>query len=1132
MKNLITSSIAMLLLLSANITQAQNSTPQPAKNFFQVRDEILKQLEKEKTENLINEEEREEDNAMAKFKRWENFMLPRVGPTGNFFDAEAVYKEYKNYYANHAQNRSLLSNNWQAIGPFSGPGNLGQSVRLGIGRMNCVAQHPLDSNILYVGTMGGGIWKTTDAGITWTCLDENLPSMSISDIAINPIHPDTIFAATGDAVGNYFGSSDYHQGHYSCGIMMSTDGGNTWTQTGFNYQQMQKQNIYRIVIDPVETKNLLVGCDNGLYRSTDAGATWTQLDATRIYDIQINPLDASKYYAITNDGLKLKRSNDGGASFHVTNSVSFPGGPRLTRVRVSAADTSKIYVVRGLGHLWRSTNAGQTFQLVKNFGPLFQHQGDYDKALAISPVDINVMLIGLVPLIKSVNEGATFAIIDSMDSYNNGLHVDFHEMEFSIFNSNTLYAVNDGGVYVSHDIGETWTSLNNGMNVTQYYKMSSSDLNPDLVMGGAQDNGPQLFNGEDWYVLIYADGMSCSFDKADENTAYASTQNGAVYRSNDGGVTFPQFITPDGFIGDWITPHLANPLYTKKLFLGGDKMYASYNKGDSWQIISPVLDSDLFITSIAQSPADTLTLYAASYRNLFVTHDNGLNWSNITTGLPAASAFITNVKTADNNANTVYVTFSGFQNGEKVYKTTDAGISWTNISGTLPNVPFNTIVIQNNSNNDMYAGCDFGVFYKNDTMTDWVDFSPNLPGVIVSDLDINYRSSKLYAATHGRGIYAVDLVTPVAPIPNDAAIVKITNPVNKEYCDSITTPLAVKIKNYGSDTLYNATINYTIDNGAVQSVAWAGVLAPFQSVIDTVATITLYGGDHHFEAYTSNPNNTADDDPLNDGQSSYINIGTAIAAFPFAEGFETVAFPPADWLQLPGTLWYGDSTIGAFGNSTHSAVADFYNVQSGVDNLSTMRIDLTNATETPFLVFSHAYAMYDATYLDTLIISASTNCGDSWDTLYMKSAQDLTTVSNYVTTPFVPAADEWATTYIDLTTYMGQHIKIRFEAHSGYSNLLYIDDINIFQGTVDIAETEKANINVYPNPTKGTLNISDPDNIIQNIQVYDSNGKLLYNKSSKQIHEPIDMSSYQQSLYFIKMQTVNGLVTKKVSVVK
>jgi len=1133
MKNHILSFVFMSVLLSLSNSHAQSpTTPPSAGNFYQVRDEILKQMENGKKEGLISEEEKEKDNAMAKFRRWEQFMLPRVGPTGAFFDADAVYHAYNNYSTNRTLNKSRSSNQWQAIGPFSDPGNFRQTLKFGMGRMNCIAQHPLDNNILYVGTMGGGIWKTYDAGATWICLDENLPSMSISDIAINPVHPDTIYAATGDAIGNYSGTSDDHQGHYACGIIMSGDGGTTWTQTGFNYQQMQKQNIYRLVIDPVRTNNLMVGGDKGLYRSTDAGFTWTELDNSTIYDIQINPLDASKYYAITDFGRKLKRSYDGGATFTVANSVNFAGGALLSRVRVAAADTSKIYVLRGSGLLLRSTNAGISFQAVVNVGgEKFGHQWNYDKAIALSPVDTNVILIGLVPLIKSMNKGAAFAVIDSMNSFINGIHVDFHELEFSLFNTNTLYAVNDGGIYVSHDIGETWTSLNNGMNVTQYYKLSSSFLNPDLLMGGAQDNGPQLFDGQNWFVLLEADGMSCSFDKADENIAYASSQDGYVYRSNDGGISFPKLISPGGFQGAWVTPYLANPLNSRKLFIADDKIYASFNTGNTWQIISQVLDANFKIISLAQSPADTATLYAASYRNIFVTHDHGLTWSNITAGLPASFAFMTDVETSVYDANTVYVTFSGFRSGEKVYQTVDGGLTWTNISGTLPNVPFNTIVIQDNGNSDMYAGCDFGVFFKNDTMPDWVAFNSNLPGVIVSDLDINYRIGKLFAATHGRGIYAIDLITNVAPIPLDAAVTKITSPEPRDYCDNLTTPLAVKIKNFGTDTLYNATIHYAVDNGALQSIAWAGNLAPYQSVIDTVATLTLDGGNHHIEAYTSDPNSTTDAYPLNDARSSAISVGTAIAAFPFDEGFETGTFPPSDWFQS-GVIWQQDTAVGAYSSSTHSAFANFYNAPSGTDYLSAMRIDLANVTETPFLVFSHAYAMYDANFMDTLMIIASDDCGESLDTLYMKSGQDLTTVSNFVTTPFVPAADEWVTTYIDLSAYMGQLLKIRFEAHAGYSNILYIDDINISQGPVGVVEISENNITVFPNPTQGMFSIADPDQVVQHIQVYDSTGKLLYNSSTKQVHEPIDMSAYQQNMYYIKMQTVKGMVTKKVVVVE
>jgi photosystem II stability/assembly factor-like uncharacterized protein len=785
---------ACMLFLGA--VQAQYLKTDATKNFFQLRDAIKKEVEEKKSHEEFESGEHEHDDLLSKFYRWEHFMLPRVSPQGNLFTPDAVYNAYRNYFSINTKSPLAKSNAWQAVGPFTDITDAANFAIVGVGRMNCVTQHPLDSNTLFVGTMGGGIWKTTNNGASWICLDENLPSMSISDIAINPIHPDTMYIATGDAVGNYNVPSipDFHQGHYSCGVMMSTDGGASWLPTGFTYTQMQAENIYRLVVDPIEPSHLLIGCDKGMYRSIDAGMTWAQLDTLKVVDIQINPLDANKYYAITKNGSRLSRSYDGGASFSITNANNFFGGVAESNVRISPADTSKIYIARGSGHLLRSGNGGASFQIVNNFGNSFGFQGDYDKALALSPVDTNMMMLGLVDLIKSTNKGTTFSYVDSFSMTTSfPLHVDFHELEYSIFDSHKLYAANDGGIYVSYDDGESWTSLNNGLNVTQYYKMNSSNLNPNLILAGAQDNNTHLMDDQQWTIVLGGDGLDCSFDKGDENTAYASYQSGNVFRSSDGGKVFSKYITPPNFIGDWETPHLANPLNTNKIFIGGDKIYASYNKGDKWNIISAILDSNFLITSMAQSPNDTSVLYAASYRTIHVTHDNGLTWSNITTGLPADSASITDLKTDDNDAKIVYVTLSGFASGEKIYKTIDGGNTWTNISGTLPNVPFNTIVIQSSPLHDMYAGCDFGVFYKNDTMSDWLAFNNNLPGVIISDLDINYRSGKLFTATHGRGIYVVDLLTPVTAIANDAAITQILYPEVQEYCDSILSPLVVRI---------------------------------------------------------------------------------------------------------------------------------------------------------------------------------------------------------------------------------------------------------------------------------------------------------------------------------------------------
>ena len=176
--------------------------------------------------------------------------------------------------------------------------------------------------------------------------------------------------------------------------------------------------------------------------------------------------------------------------------------------------------------------------------------------------------------------------------------------------------------------------------------------------------------------------------------------------------------------------------------------------------------------------------------------------------------------------------------------------------------------------------------------------------------------------------------------------------------------------------------------------------------------------------------------------------------------------------------------------------------------------------------------MYEETYLDTLVVSISSDCGSNWTVLYSKSAHDLETVGGFVSSPYVPAANEWVTSYIDLSAYMGQLIKVRFEAHTGYGNDLYVDDINLFHGTVSIPEDSLAAIRIFPNPSTGIISISDPSNVIQNVQVYDSQGRLVYDNSTKQAHQPIDISNFEQSFYFVKIRTDRGLVTKKVCLVK
>lgn len=1116
-------SLYCLFLVNVQITIGQQSYSTP-NNFFDLRKQILSNIKNETVQ--FNEPEDEKDNAMAKFKRWEQFMLPRVGPKGVMFNSDAVYNAYNNYYA---QNKTPFNiNPWSAIGPFyDPPSGPYYGTRVGVGRVNCIAQHPLDSQTLYIGSMGGGIWKTINGGRSWTCLDNQLPSMSISDIAINPIHPDTMYIATGDAIGNYTITSnpDFHQGHYSCGVLMSTNGGLSWQPTGFTYEQYQTENIYRMIIDPIQPHHLLLGCDKGLFRSTNSGNSWTQLDTTRTYDLLINPLDATKYYALTNNSQKLKRSYDGGASFKIVNLTNLVGASTLGHIRISAADTSKIYVLRGAGQLIRSDNGGKSFKTINNLSNPFFHQGNYDKAFALSPVDTSIALIGLVDLVKTTNTSKTYVKVDSIESPTKGIHVDFHSLQFSIFNPSTIYAANDGGIYVSHDVGETWNSLNNGLNITQYYKLNTSNLKPNSIIAGAQDNSTHLFDGTNWFTVNAADGLDCSFDQGDEQVVYAAIQYGYLYRSDDGGATFYNLITPTEFQGDWESPFIINPLNNKHLYFAGNKIYLSYDKGDHWNIISPVLDENLPITSIAMSKADTNTIYVASYHNIFVTQNNGISWENITNGLPSDSASITDVKLSDVNSKIIYVTFSGFHDGKKVYQSNDGGKHWNNISGSLPNIPMNTIAIQNNTLHDIYVGSDFGVFYKNDTLIDWKSYNNGMPGVIISDLDINTRNGKLYAATHGRGIYSVDLFTPSDAITQDASITQIISPERLDYCDSVSSQLIIALTNYGTDTLKSVRINYVIDNQP-QAKLWTGKLPSKQTLIDTIENINLSGGVHHIIVNTSMPNQEMDQYSLNDEKTRFIFINNSTVP-KLMEDFESGFDPPLEWFQT-GNMWTEIQGYGGFGLSQHALLAPFFNFLNGTDYFISPRIDLKNTSATVLLTFSRAYGIYEQNYKDTLMISISTDCGLTWLPIYRKTSVELATTLKIYNDAFTPTPSDWVKDTVDLTMYKDHEIKLRFEGHSGFGNLLFLDDININGTIVSTKNNKISDINIYPNPTQGIVYIDDPNHEVYKILLFDQQGKSIANETSITSNQILDLSNYPNQTFIIKLMTQFGVIVKKI----
>jgi photosystem II stability/assembly factor-like uncharacterized protein len=248
--------------------------------------------------------------------------------------------------------------------------------------------------------------------------------------------------------------------------------------------------------------------------------------------------------------------------------------------------------------------------------------------------------------------------------------------------------------------------------------------------------------------------MGGFIDFSNDNTMYATIQNGALYRSTNGGTSWTGINTPAA--GAWVTPFCQSRTVANTIYAATDKVYNSTNQGTNWTAISGALGgvAQFTILKVHPNPNDLL---AGDGHYLFRTTNGGTTWTNITGTLPVAGNFLTDATMSDNDPQVIWATFSGYNAGQKVYKTTNGGTTWTNISGTLPNLPANCVAYEQKAGNPIYVGTDAGVYYRNDGMADFVPFKVGLPNVIIDELVIHYGSKKIRAATYGRGLWETAL---------------------------------------------------------------------------------------------------------------------------------------------------------------------------------------------------------------------------------------------------------------------------------------------------------------------------------------------------------------------------------------
>ncbi len=678
------------------------------------------------------------DNNFVKYQRWKWWWRDRVNPDGSFPELRDQWLENRQRLAQSAQDRDAQPN-WQNEGPKNNP----NGGYWGMGRTKHVAFHPTNPDIMWVGTPDGGIWKTFDGGNTWAALGDGLPYLPVSVILVDYQNPETLYISLGDKGGWWM---------WNLGVYKSTDGGNTWAPTGLDWQLSQENVIYNMVMSPSNPQTLFVASNRGVLRSTDGGANWQTLRTGEYTDIKFRPNDATTLYAAHHDYWGVAHSVNLSAGGKPAPNFPFSGISKI------CSPGGVVYCGRGCIFQWQkfllSKDGGTTF--VENDAP----EDDWG-VFTFSPSDSNTVYLAGVVVSRSQDQGASWEPITHW--YNDGVHAevhaDAHDLVHSPHSSNEIWYCNDGGLYRYYEEFDIWQDLSDGLAIAQFYRIDISQTGELKIAAGSQDNGGWLRSElSGWKHTNGGDAMCQIIDPQANSVIYTEYYGGNdIYRSTDNfnnSVNIADNI-PDNPSGDWVTPFILNPQNNQTFIVGLHDVYRSFDRGNHFHKISENLTGnvDAKIRDIAMSPSDTNFIVATHANRIYRTKDGGQTWTQH--AIPSTDD-ITRIAIHPSDTQKMWASKGGYSAGKKVYTSTNSGTYWQNRTGNLPNVPVNCILFDTLTNY-LIVGTDIGVFYSDADVINWKPYGIGMPAVYVLDLKIRQSSRRLYAGTHGRGVFSVSL---------------------------------------------------------------------------------------------------------------------------------------------------------------------------------------------------------------------------------------------------------------------------------------------------------------------------------------------------------------------------------------
>ncbi|TCO77011.1 photosystem II stability/assembly factor-like uncharacterized protein [Chromatocurvus halotolerans] len=687
------------------------------------------------------------------------------------------------------------------------------------GRIADVAWHPDDNSVWYVAVGSGGVWKTVNAGVTWTPIFDQQTSYSIGSVTLDPSNPEIVWVGTGENVGGRHVA-------YGDGVYRSDDGGHSWTNMGLK----NSEHISKVIVHPEDSNTVWVasqgplwskGGDRGLFLSTDGGETWEKTlgddEWTGVTDVIMDPRDPDVLYAATWQHHRtvaaymgggpesgVHRSLDGGRSWQKLENGLPDGNIGKIGLAISATDPDVVYAALELnrreGAVFRSANRGASWERGADAvgGGTGPH---YYQELYASPHHHDWLYLVGPNVQVSKDGGKTFT--PQITPFQHG---DMHSINFHPTDPDYLMMGTDGGLYESFDLGEKWRYMAN-LPITQFYKLALDDAEPFYnIYGGTQDNSTQrgpsrtdnvhgILNS-DWRVVLGGDGHQPATEPGNPDIAYAQWQQGNLTRLD---LTTGEsvYIKPQPAPGDpaerynWDSPILVSPHNPTRLYFASQRVWRSEDRGNDWTAISgdltrnqdrmrlPLMDRqwswdapwDMYamsdyntITSLAESPLVEGLLYAGTDDGMIqVSENGGDSWRALEVGkLPGvpATAFVNDIRADLHDADTVYVALDNHKYGDfKPYLlvSRNRGRSWKNIGDGLPDRHLVWRMVQDHERADLlFAGTEFGVFFTLDAGDSWHKLWSNAPTIGVRDLQIQRRENDLVAGTFGRGIYVLD----------------------------------------------------------------------------------------------------------------------------------------------------------------------------------------------------------------------------------------------------------------------------------------------------------------------------------------------------------------------------------------